>query len=507
MAYLRVSSGATGVVLADLGYTVLAATSHFNISDQFSVEDLQNSKDLVTAVQLTAALGGLDAEVNLDGTWTAVLGADFDPEDVYAASANIYEIVNTIDNQRLVDGSDCSVATQLHTHDFRYYTKSELGSTTAGSSGASLIGTDPLSWTLLSGTTVQQVFDNLDTALSTTLVTLDTAYTNDTDGIMNVNGMSKPLDLRSDNANDIIIGRQQNVGYGMDIQDILRADVSANELLLGHAAVGSLPQVDVRVRTDLYVDGNITFVGTITDQTVSELNVTDANILLRTGATIGADAAVQVERGVTGPNANLRWDEMTQRWMAGLVGTDQTIALLERDEVVTGVWEFQGGASTEPSFYLTQKTVAPNANLGASTQIPFSVINGQLATYDKTNSRNKFLSVSRQYVTFGGRDNAKITNEYLRNALFTSNESSTRLIQDATLVGISVNTATNSTWNVRVRKSGSATNLYSKSLTGSVGTQDNTLNLNFSAGEVIQVYGDGSNIDRPLVVLEFAYRY
>lgn len=507
MSYLRVSSGATAVVLADLGYTVPAATSNYNISDQFSVEDLQNSKDLVTAVQLTAALGGLDAKVNLDGTWTAVLGADFDPEDVYAASANIYEIVNTVDNQRLVDGSDCSVSTQLHMHDNRYYTKGELGSTTPGSSGANLIGTDPLSWTLLSGTTVQQVFDNLDTALSTTLVTLDTAYTNDTDGIMNVNGSSKPLDLRSNNVNDVIIGRQQNVGYGMDIQDILRADVSASELLLGHVAVNSLPQVDVRVRTDLYVDGNITFVGTITDTTVSELNVTDVNILLRTGATVGGDASLQVERGVTGANADLRWDELSQRWMAGVVGNDHTIALLELNEVVTGVWDFQGGAATDPNLYLTQKAVAPTTQLGASNQIPFSVINGQLATYDKTNSRNKFLSVSRQYVTFGGRDNAKISNEYLRNALFTSNESSTRLIQDATLVGISITTAVASTWNVRVRKNGVATNLYTKSQTGSTGTQDNTLNLNFDAGDIIQVYGDGSNIDRPLVVLEFAYRY
>ena len=119
MSYLRVSSGATDVVLADLGYTVPASTTAFVISTQFDVEDLQNSKDLIAAVNLTAALGGLDAEVKLDGTWTAIAAADFDGEDVYAGFANIYEIVNTIDNQRLVDGSDCSTATQLHHHEDR----------------------------------------------------------------------------------------------------------------------------------------------------------------------------------------------------------------------------------------------------------------------------------------------------------------------------------------------------------------------------------------------------
>jgi len=502
MSYLRVSSGATAVVLADLGYTVPATTTAFVISSQFDVEDLQNSKDLIAAVNLGAASGGLDAEVKLDGTWTAIASADFDGEDVYAGFANIYEIVNTVDNQRLVDGSDCSVATQLHHHDARYYTESELNAIT----GASLIGVDNGAWTYLTGDTVQEVFDSID-AFFTAGVTLDTAYTNDPDGILNVNGISKPLDLRSDNVNDVIIGRQQNVGYGMDIQDILRADVSANELKLGSASVNSLPRVDVRVLTDLYVDGNITFVGSITDTTVSELNVTDANILLRTGATTGADASVQVERGSSGADANLRWDEGNQRWMAGLIGTDYTIALLELDELVTGVYEFQGGASTEPSFYLTQKTVAPSTNLGTASQIPFSVVNGQLATYDKTNSRNKFLSVSRQYVTFSGRDNDKVTNEYLRNGLFTSNEASTKLIQDATLVGIAVNTASAETWNVRVRRNGVATNLYSKSLTGSAGTQDATLNTNFDVGDVIQVYCDGTDVNRPLVVLEFAYRY
>lgn len=504
MSYFRVSSGATDVSLADLGYVVPASTTNFVMSDQFSPEDLQNSADLKAAIILGAASGGLDCQVNLDGSWTNVTGSSFDGNDIYAAYANIYEIVNTVDNQRLVNNSDCSASVQLHHHDTRYYTESEL-SATATPTGASLIGFDDTGLNYIDADDVQDAISDLDAAISA--FDLDDVYSNDIDGIMNVDDPSKSLEFRSDNVNDIKITRAQDLGYGLDLQNALVFDVSSNELILGSLAVGALAQIDVHILTDLYVDGNITFTGTITDQTVNELNVTNANIILREGAVSDANARYEVNRPVGGTNADLLWDESADRWKAGLVGSEQTIALLEADEIVTGVWEFQGGGATEPNMYLTNKTVAPTTNLGTSTQFPMTLINGQLAIYDKTNSRNKHLSVSRQYVTFGGRDSSNTTNEYLRNALFTSNEASTRLIQDATLVGISVTTAEAETWTARVRRNGVLTNLYSEALTASTGTQKNTLNVDFSAGDVVQVYCDGTGINRPHVVLEFAYRY
>lgn len=504
MSYLRVSSGATDVALTDLGYVVPGSTASFVISNQFGVEDLQNSNDLKAAIVLGAASGGLDAEVNLDGSWTAITGSTFDGNDVYAAYANIYEIVNTVDNQRLVNNSDCSSATQLHMHDARYFTESELGASTAPS-GASLIGFDDTGLIYIDASTVQDAIMDIDAAIAS--FDLDDVYDNDVDGVLNVDGSigygPKDLNFKSNNTNDILISRTN----GVVSQNALLFDVSGNELILGALATGALTKIDVHVLTDLYIDGNITFTGTITDTTVSELQVTDANITTRNGAVTDGNSAFIVNRPVAGTNSDLLWDENADRWKAGLVGTEETIALLERDEIVTGVWEFQGGAATEPNMYLTNKTAAPSTNLGTSTQFPMTLINGQLAIYDKTNSRNKSLSVSRQYVTFGGRDSTNTTNEYLRNALFTSNESSTRLIQNATLVGISVQTNGAETWIARVRRNGVVTNLYSKSLTASAGTQDNTLNVDFAAGDVVQVYCEGTGVNRPLVVLEFAYRY
>lgn len=501
MSYIRVSTTVASVQLADLGYTIVHPAVNFVLSNQFGVEDLQNSESLRAAI----AAGTLTCQVNLDGTWTAVSAANYDQKDVHGAFANVYEIMNEENNEDLVNGNDVETSRSgslpLHIHDTRYFTKTLLQATTAPS-GASLIGVDQTNFTAISGADVQAVLDSIDNAF-TTGVSLDTAYTNDTDGILNVNGVTKPLELRSNDINDIIITRKS----GVDIQDALRLDVSANELLLGALISGALAQLQVRIKSDLIVDGNIQYTGTITDTTVSQLEVTDANILLRAGATVGADAFVYVERGSTGPDADLYWNETTDRWMAGVVGTEKTIALLEANDIVTGVWEFKGNATTDPNLYLTQKTVAPTTQLGTSSQIPLAMINGILASYDKTNGRNKFLSVSREYMVFVGRDSANNTTEYARVATFTSNQSGNRLIRDATLIGMSIQTNGSETWNARVRKNGSLTDLASLAAGAVAGAQDSSLNVDFTAGDQIQVYIDGTNIDRPVIKLEFAYRF
>ena len=506
MAYLRISNpGLADVVLADLGYTVAGSASNFLISDQFAVEDLQNSFDLIAEVQA----GNLTAQVNLDGTWTSVAAADFDGEDVYAAFANIYEIVNTVDNQRLVNGSDCSTATALHHHDSRYYTESELNSFVLGSSGAGLIGVDDSTWEILLGHDVWTVFNNLDTWLQTGN-DLDQVYHNDTDGILNVDKLGQPLEFRSDDVNDISITRGRNIGYGLDLQHFLLADVSGNELVLGAMATGSLAKIDVHVLTDLYVDGNIVFTGSITDTTVSELQVTDANIMLRNGAVTDANASLSVFRPVAAVNADLLWDENAKRWKAGTIGTEQTIALLERNEIVTGVWEFQGAAATDPNMYLTNKAAAPTTQLGSANQYPVSLINGQLAVYDKSNSRNKFLSVARYQAVFSGRDHDNNKDEYLRtNGAFVSNKTGFRVTQACTIVAITLESAGATAWTARVRKNYLAANIASKATGGARGVQDITLNVDLAAGETMQVFLDsaGVNIDRPNVIVEYAYKY
>ena len=195
-------------------------------------------------------------------------------------------------------------------------------------------------------------------------------------------------------------------------------------------------------------------------------------------------------------------------WQCGIVGAIRTIAWKDFNEVVTGIWELQGGGTTDPSVYLTNKAAAPTTNLGSTNQIPMTMINNTLAVYDKSNARNAWLSVARLAMMFTGRDSATNTNEYARlGGAFTSNQSSARLIKNMKLVGISIQTNGNATWTARVRRNGVATNLASLAATAAPGAVDDTLNVDFAANDKIDVFIEGSLVNRPVIMLVFAERF
>jgi hypothetical protein len=493
MSFLRVSNPvAVAFVIKDLGITIAASASNVVLSDQFSVDDLYLSANLEAAI----IAGDLTVEIDYGTGFAGVAAIDYTNRDALAAFLNVFEITNQNNNERLVDGSD---VTSLHIHDGRYHTEAELN----GTGGAALIGTNQTGWTAISGATVQAALNSINTAF-TSAVNLDSAYDNDSDGIMDIDGTTKPLRLRSNNVNDIYIERKS----GVDIQSLVRSVVGSNEVQIGSLAVGGLAAILTRIMGNLTIDGNLTVVGSVTDTTVNELNVTNANIRLRDGATgiAQADASIVVERGTTGTDAALKWDATSNRWKAGLQGSEQTIALLEANENVTGIWKFTGAAAADPNMYLTDKAAAPTTNLGAAGEIPMAMITNVLAVYDKTNSRNRFLSVHREYMSFSGRDNANNSNEYARIGTFTSNQAGGRLMRNMTLTGISAQTNGAETWNVRVRKNGVVTNLATLALAAVSGAQGE-FNVDFNAGDSVEVFIDGTQIDRPLVRLEFRQRF
>lgn len=493
MSFFRVSRPvASPLNIPDLGITIPASASNVVLSNQFSVADLYLSADLEAAI----ISGALTVQIDYGTGFAGVAAIDYTNRDCLAAFLNVYEITNNNNNELLVNAGD---ATSLHIHDSRYYTETEIGAT----SGAALVGVNSSGWTKITGATVQAALNSID-GLITTAVTLDTVYTNDTDGIMLVNGATKPLRLRSNNVNDIIMERIS----GADIQTFIRTLVASNEVQLGSLVVGALAQVNTRVLGNLIVDGNVTFTGTVTDTTVDELNVNNTNIHLRNGATAiaGADAAIIVERGTSGTDASLLWSHTATRWKAGLQGTEQTIGLLEANDNVTGIWKFTGPGATSPSMYFTDKAAAPSANLGAAGEIPFTSINNIMAVYDKTNSRNRWLGTYREYMTYTGRDSAFNTQEYARIGEFTSNQAGARLMRNMTLTGISVQTNGSFTWNVRIRKNGVVTNLATLAVSAASGAQGE-FNVDFNQGDSIEVFIDGTTINRPVIRLEFRERF
>lgn len=493
MSFLRVTAaGATNI--PDLGIS-LAAGVHV-LSNQFSVDELYKSKDLEALIQASTLTVELDYGVG----FSAVSAANYTNRDTLATFMNLYEITNEDTNEKLINGSDVGA---LHSHDAKYFTKAQLQSTTNGSSGASLIGIDQTpaftNFTPTSGT-IQGALEGIDSALGGMNPTLDDIYANDPDKILDVN--NGDLNLRSNNVDDIIISRKS----GVDSQSMIQTDVASNEVILGSLASGALSQVNVRVKKDLIVEGNIQYTGKLTDTTVNNLEVTNNRITLNDGQVADVDAFLESSRPVAGANAQIKWNETTDRWEAGVAGTVYEIASHKRSEVVTGIWEMQGGASTDPNEYFTNKAAAPSTNLGSATQIPMAVISNEFAVLDKT--RSKWLGMSRSNLDFVGRDSTNNSNEYLRfGGAFTSNQSSGRLERNMTLVGIAVQTNGTETWTARVRKNGNLTNLASLAVTAADGSQETTTNVDFNAGDKIEVYCDGSGINRPVVRLIFAPRF
>lgn len=494
MSFFRVSNPAASPVdVYDLGVIVAASAINIALSDQFGVQDLVRSSDL----EALLIAGTLTVQIDYGTGFTTIAPGDYTNRDCLAAFLNVYELTNENNNEDLVDGSDAGA---LHMHDGRYFTESEIGAT----SGAALVGASDTSWaSKFNFTTVQEFINDLYTFV-TTGFDLDYVYDQDSDGILNVDNAAKPLIFRSDGSatNDIVVQRK----IGLDIQDFMRADISASELALGSPAVGALGEVDVRIRTDLIVDGNITFTGTITDTTVNEMNVVNANIKLREGAASGADANILVERGATGGDASIEWNEAADRWKAGLDGAEQTIALLEADETVSGTWLFDPTPATDP-LQIWDERAAPTTGLGAAGQTPVSMFaDGVVGVYDKSNSRNKWLSVDRQTFIFTGRSSQNNKNEYAYIGLINSFETGIRIPKNKTLVGISAQGDGSATWNAKVRKNGSATDLATLAVTAAVGAQSNAFNVDFVAGDELQVYIDvpTGGVGSPVIKLEFA---
>ena len=494
MSFFRVSNPATAAVeIFDLGVIIEASATDIVLSSQFGVQDMVRSSDL----EALLIAGTLTVQIDYGTGFTTISPGSYTNRDCLGAFLNIYEITNENNSEDLVDGSDVGA---LHMHDGRYFTKTQMVDQVA----ALLIGANDTAWAaLFNFSSVQGFIDGIFDYIGSG-IDLDYVYDADTDGIMNVDGANKPLIFRSDASvsNDIVIQRFDTP----DVQDFLRADISANELLLGALAVGSFPRVNVKVISDLIVDGNITFSGTITDTTVNELNVVNANIKMREGAAAGADASLLVERGSDGVDAAITWSEADDRWKAGLFGSERTIALLEIDENISGTWLFDPSPSSDP-IQIWSERVAPSTGLGAVGQIPVSMFeNGVIGVYDKSNGRNKWLSVDRQSFVFTGRSSPNNRNEYAYVGLVNSFETGIRIPKNKTLVGISAQANNSATWSARVRKNNVATNLATILVSAAVGAHSNTQNVDFTAGDEIQVYIDvpTGSVGSPVIKLEFA---
>jgi hypothetical protein len=83
----------------------------------------------------------------------------------------------------------------------------------------------------------------------------------------------------------------------------------------------------LHVTSDATIDGNLTVNGDTTTLNIEQLYIEDNAIILNSNVsgTPTLDAFVRVQRGDS-TNAQIKWNETTDKWQAGLVGAEQNLA-------------------------------------------------------------------------------------------------------------------------------------------------------------------------------------
>lgn len=175
---------------------------------------------------------------------------------------------------------------------------------------------------------------------------------------------------------------------------------------------------------------------------------------------------------------------------------------LAQNETVSGVWTFAPTTSTDPALVITPDTVTPSTNvIGGAVTYRDDV----LYIYDDT--RTKFLSVDRQHMVATKKGNAK--DIYLRvgEGIATS-ETGLRVMSNATITALAVQTDVAATWTLEVRKNGSATVIASLAVSAAAGDEDLTIDVNVDAGDELQFYANvpTGTIKSPVAQIQLARR-
>lgn len=179
--------------------------------------------------------------------------------------------------------------------------------------------------------------------------------------------------------------------------------------------------------------------------------------------------------------------------LTGLNDDDHTQYLLvSGTRQLTGNWDAGDYSITAKEYYGNGATLSGVAYIE----------DDDVYFYDTT--RSKDLGVAVIQIDCG-RSSNNTTNQYLRTADGVQmNRTGIALPYDATLVGISMmGQRNNQTWTAQVRKNGVVTNLDSLTITNVYENHTWSKDTDFSAGDRIQVYMSGTNINHPRVTLFF----
>jgi hypothetical protein len=115
---------------------------------------------------------------------------------------------------------------------------------------------------------------------------------------------------------------------------------TANDPIIG------LPD-DVTISGILTVNGDLNVEGNLNAVNRTEINIEDNTIVLNTGVTgtPSIDAGIQVERGDE-TNASILWNETSNKWELGLLGSETAISIEGHTHVASDVTDFDSQVKT-----------------------------------------------------------------------------------------------------------------------------------------------------------------
>lgn len=167
----------------------------------------------------------------------------------------------------------------------------------------------------------------------------------------------------------------------------------------------------------------------------------------------------------------------------------------------SGPVEINSLTSTRAGFRIVPRTNMPSS----APQSGEIVVNGNIMyMYDV--GRAMWLSVQRQYLTFGRRNDTR--NQYLNLGVgnMPSNNSGFRMIKNGAIVGLSAQVDDNSTCQFQVRSNDQPGVVASIDLSNELGAVNNSLGVAFDQDDYLQAYlSSSSNVPDPVMIVEIAY--
>ena len=163
--------------------------------------------------------------------------------------------------------------------------------------------------------------------------------------------------------------------------------------------------------------------------------------------------------------------------------------------------------------YQSNYVIQPTKPLSGETfvgKVWYNTVNGLQYTYDGI--RDKWISTNRQTLVFGKSGNTK--NQYLNyyTSQMPCNLSGLRMLRDACITGVTVQTETAGTCDFLLRKNDSETTLVTVHFDNQDTLSNELVDFDINAGDDLQVYLDTSGagysqvISNPIIMIEYTWR-